>query len=205
MHHHNTKKQLFKKNMFKFWVSSFTLYLCLLLMGCSSQPANEVENNYQETKSFVSSKDYDLDKWFKLDSIFNSSIYHFNLNKSQYKPKYIRKVDSLSLSYDDLSKEFYENYLLNQLDKLKALIGSIDFNNKLSYENFNDFFSKTTQEFYDLNEKITPETRKEISEKIGYVYSEFIEKKAEMYNEDFNADFEDFKNQMKTTLENLFK
>ena len=174
-------------------------------MGCSSEPTSEVESNYQETKSFVSSKVYDLDKWFELDSIFNSSVYKFKSNESQIKPEYISKVDSISAKYNDLTKEFYKNYFLNQVDKLKSLVSSIDFDNKVSYENFNDFFSKTTQEFYDLNEKITPETRKEISEKIGYVYSEFIEKKAEMYNEDFNADFEDFKNQMKTTLENLFK
>jgi hypothetical protein len=37
------------------------------------------------------------------------------------------------------------------------------------------------------------------------VYAEVIENKAEIFNENFKADFEDFKNQMKTTLENLFK
>ena len=83
-------------------------------------------------------------------------------------------------------------------------MGSIDFDNKLSYEKFNNFFSKTTKEFYDLNEKITPETRKEISENIGSIYAEVIEKKAEIFNENFNADLEDFKNQMKTTFQNLF-
>ena len=191
--------------MFKFWISSFTLYLCLLLMGCSSEPTNEVESNYQETKSFVSSKVYDLDKWFELDSIFNSSVYKFKSNESQIKPEYISNVDSISAKYNDLTKEFYKNYFLNQVDKLKSLVSSIDFDNKVSYENFNDFFSKTTQEFYNLNEKITPETRKEISEKIGSVYAEVIENKADIFNENFKADFEDFKNQMKTTLENLFK
>ena len=191
--------------MFKFWISSSTLYLCLLLMGCSSQPTNEVESNYQETKSFVSSKVYDLDKWFELDSIFNSSVYKFKSNESQIKPEYISKVDSISAKYNDLTKEFYKNYFLNQVDKLKSLVSSIDFDDKLSYENFNDFFSKTTQEFYNLNEKITPETRKEISEKIGSVYAEVIETKAEIFNENIKADFEDFKNQMKSTLENLFK
>ncbi len=174
-------------------------------MGCSSQPTSEVESNYQETKSFVSSKVYDLDKWFELDSIFNSSVYKFKSNESQIKPEYISKVDSISTKYNDLTKEFYKNYFLNQVDKLKSLVSSIDFDDKLSYENFNDFFSKTTQEFYDLNEKITPETRKEISEKIGSVYAEVIENKAEIFNENFKADFEDFKTQMKTTLENLFK
>lgn len=191
--------------MFKFWISSFTFYLCLLLIGCSSEPTNEVESNYQETKSFVSSKVYDLDKWFELDSIFNSSVYKFKSNESQIKPEYISKVDSISAKYNDLTKEFYKNYFLNQVDKLKSLVSSIDFDDKLSYENFNDFFSKTTQEFYDLNQKITPEARKEISEKIGFVYAEVIENKAEIFNENFKADFEDFKNQMKTTLENLFK
>ena len=191
--------------MFKFWISSFTLYLCLLLIGCSSQPTNEVESNYQKTKGFVSSKVYDLDKWFELDSIFNSSVYKFKSNESQIKPEYISKVDSISAKYNDLTKQFYRNYFLNQVDKLKSLVSSIDFDDKLTYENFNDFFSKTTQEFYDLNEKITPETRKEISEKIGSVYAEVIENKAEIFNENFKADFEDFKNQMKTTLENLFK
>jgi len=191
--------------MFKFWISSFTLYLCLLLMGCSSQPTNEVESNYQETKSFVSSKVYDLDKWFELDSIFNSSVYKFKSNETQIKPEYISRVDSISTKYNDLTKEFYKNYFLNQVDKLKSLVSSIDFDDKLSYENFNDFFSKTTQEFYNLNEKITPETRKEISEKIGSVYAEVIENKADIFNENIKADFEDYKNQMKTTLENLFK
>lgn len=191
--------------MFKFWISSFTLYLCLLLIGCSSQPTNEVESNYQKTKGFVSSKVYDLDKWFELDSIFNSSVYKFKSSESQIKPEHISKVDSISAKYNDLTKEFYKNYFLNQADKLKSLVSSIDFDNKVSYENFNDFFSKTTQEFYNLNEKITPETRKEISEKIGSVYAEVIENKAEIFNENFKADFEDFKNQMKTTLENLFK
>ena len=191
--------------MFKFWISSFTLYLCLLLIGCSSQPTNEVESNYQKTKGFVSSKVYDLDKWFELDSIFNSSVYKFKSSESQIKPEHISKVDSISAKYNDLTKEFYKNYFLNQVDKLKSLVSSIDFDNKVSYENFNDFFSKTTQEFYNLNEKITPETRKEISEKIGSVYAEVIETKAEIFNENIKADFEDFKNQMKTTLENLFK
>ena len=174
-------------------------------MGCTSQPTNEVESNYQETKSFVSSKVYDLDKWFELDSIFNSSVYKFKSSESQIKPEHISKVDSISTKYNDLTKEFYKNYFLKQVDKLKSLVSSIDFDNKVSYENFNGFFSKTTQEFYDLNEKITPETRKEISEKIGSVYAEVIENKAEIFNENFKADFEDFKNQMKTTLQNLFK
>ena len=191
--------------MKKIWRAYFTISLLLLLMSCSSQPTNDVESNYQETKSFVSSKVYDLDKWFELDSIFNSSVYKFKSNESQIKPEYISKVDSISAKYNDLTKEFYKNYFLNQVDKLKSLVSSIDFDDKLSYENFNDFFSKTTQEFYNLNEKITPETRKEISEKIGSVYAEVIETKAEIFNENIKADFEDFKNQMKTTLENLFK
>lgn len=174
-------------------------------MGCTSKPTTEVESNYEETKSFVSSEVYDLDEWFELDSIFNSSVYKFKSNESQIKPEYISKVDSISNKYKDLTKEFYKNYFLNQVDKLKLLVSSIDFDDKLSYENFNDFFSKTTQEFYDLNEKITPETRKEISEKIGSVYAEVIENKAEIFNENFKADLKDFKNQMKTTLENLFK
>ena len=190
--------------MFKIWFSSLNLSLFLLLMGCTSQQSSEVESNYQETKSFVSSEVYDLDKWFELDSIFNSSVYDFKSNESKIKPEYISKVDSISDKYNDLTKEFYKNYFLNQVDKLKSLVSSIDFDNKLSYENFNDFFSKTTQEFYDLNEKITPETRKEISEKIGSVYAKVIENKAEIFNENFKADLEDFKNQMKTTLENLF-
>ena len=191
--------------MKKIWRPYFTISLLLFLMSCSSQPTNDVESNYQETKSFVSSKVYDLDKWFELDSIFNSSVYKFKSNESQIKPEYISKVDSISAKYNDLTKEFYKNYFLNQVDKLKSLVSSIDFDDKLSYENFNDFFSKTTQEFYNLNEKITPETRKEISEKIGSVYAEVIETKAEIFNENIKADFEDFKNQMKTTLENLFK
>lgn len=190
--------------MFKICVSSFMLSLFLILMGCTSQPTKEVESNYQETKSFVSSKVYDLDKWFELDSIFNSSVYKFKSNEYKVKPEYISKVDSISSKYNDLTKEFYKNYFLNQVNKLKSLVSSIDFDDKLSYENFNDFFSKTTQEFYDLNEKITPETRKEISEKIGSVYAEVIENKAEIFNENFKADIEDFKNQMKTTLQNLF-
>jgi hypothetical protein len=164
-----------------------------------------VESNYEVTKSYVSSKVYDLDEWFELDSIFNSSVYKFKLNESQIKPEYIIKVDSISTNYNDLTKEFYKNYLLYQVDKLKSLVSSIDFDDKSSYENFNNFFSKTTQEFYDLNEKITPETRKEISEKIGSVYAEVIKNEAEIFNENFKADLEDFKNQMKTTLENLFK
>ena len=191
--------------MKKIWGPYFTISLLLLLLSCSSQPTNDVESNYQETKSFVSSKVYDLDKWFELDSIFNSSVYKFKSNESQIKPEYISKVDSISAKYNDLTKEFYKNYFLNQVDKLKSLVSSIDFDDKLSYENFNDFFSKTSKEFYDLNEKITPETRKEISEKIGSVYAEVIENKAEIFNKNFKADFEDFKNQTKTTLENLFK
>lgn len=183
--------------------STFSLFI--LLMGCTSQLTSEVENNYQQTKSFVSSKVYDLDKWFELDSIFKSSVYKFKSNESKIKPEHISKVDSISAKYNDLTKEFYKNYFLNQVDKLKSLVSSIDFEDKLSYENFNDFFSNTTQEFYDLNEKISPETRKEISEKIGSVYAEVIENKAEIFNENLKADFEDFKNQMKTTLENLFK
>ena len=190
--------------MFKIWVTPITLILFLLLMGCTSKPTREVESNYEETKSFVSSEVYDLDEWFELDSIFNSSVYKFKSNESQIKPEYISKVDSISTKYKDLTKEFYKNYFLNQVDKLKLLVSSIDFDDKLSYENFNDFFSKTTQEFYDLNEKITPETRKEISEKIGSVYAEVIENKAEIFNENFKADLKDFKNQIKTTLENLF-
>jgi hypothetical protein len=118
--------------MFKFWISSFTLYLCLLLIGCSSQPTNEVESNYQKTKGFVSSKVYDLDKWFELDSIFNSSVYKFKSSESQIKPEHISKVDSISAKYNDLTKEFYKNYFLNQVDKLKSLVSSIDFDNKVS-------------------------------------------------------------------------
>jgi hypothetical protein len=197
--------RLIKIYMLKVWVSPFTLILFLLLIGCTSKATREVESNYEVTKSYVSSKVYDLDEWFELDSIFNSSVYKFKLNESQIKPEYIIKVDSISTNYNDLTKEFYKNYLLYQVDKLKSLVSSIDFDDKSSYENFNNFFSKTTQEFYDLNEKITPETRKEISEKIGSVYAEVIKNEAEIFNENFKADLEDFKNQMKTTLENLFK
>jgi len=186
----------------------FTLCFCIsliLAVSCSQDPTLEVEFNFDESKSFVTSKNYDLEKWFELDSIFNSSVYQFSALNSQSSSQYISKVDSLKLIYNELTKEFYKNYFLKQIDKLKYLVGAIDFDNKLSYENFNDFFSKTTREFYDLNEKITPETRKEISEKIGSLYAKVIENKAEIFNENFKADFEDFKNQTKTTLQNLFK
>ena len=191
--------------MSKTTILSILSSLFLLLVGCSSQPTNEVESSYQESKSFVYSKVYDLDKWSELDSIFNSSVFEFKSNESKINPQYIHKVDSISAKYNDLTKEFYKNYFLNQVDNLKSLASSIDFDNDLGYENFNDFFSKTTQEFYDLNEKMTLETRKEISKKIGSIYAGVIKKKAENFNENFNADFEDFTNQMKTTLENLFK
>ena len=180
--------------------------MCLVLaLSCSQDPTLEVEFNLDESKSFVTSKNYDLEKWFELDSIFNSSVYKFSAVNSQSNLQYTRKVDSIKLIYHELTKEFYKNYFLKQIDKLKSLVGAIDFDDKLSYENFNDFFSKTTQEFYDLNEKITPETRKEISEKIGSLYAKVIENKATIFNENFKADFEDFKNQTQTTLQNLFK
>ena len=191
-------------------MNNIFLFLCLqfclvLSISCSQNPTLEVEYNLDESRSFVTSKNYDLDKWFELDSIFDSSVYQFSSSNPQSNPEYVNKVDSLKLSYDNLTKEFYRNYFLNQVDKLKSLLGSIDFDNKLSYEKFNDFFSKTTQEFYNLNEEITPETRKEISEIIGSIYAEVIKNQAEIFNEDFNADIEDFKNQMKTTLQTLFK
>jgi hypothetical protein len=189
--------------MNKIWISSLIFSLLLTIIGCSPHPTNEVEKNYQESKSFVSSKVYDLDKWFQLDSIFNSSVYSFKSNEYKVKSEYISKVDSISSNYNNLTKEFYKNYFFNQLEKLESLVSSIDFNDKSSCKNFNDFFSKTTQEFFDLNEKITPETRKEISKKIGLIHADVIQNNAVILNENFKADFEDFKNQMKTTLQNL--
>jgi len=181
------------------------IILFSFIISCMKDPTLDLEYNFNESKNFVKSNNYDLEKWFELDSTFKASIYQFNDENYEKNSEYVNKYDSLKIKYNDLTKEFYKNYFLNQVDKLKSLVSSIDFDDKLSYENFNDFFSKTTQEFYDLNEKITPETRKEISKKIGSVYAEVIENKAEIFNKNFKADFEDFKNQTKTTLENLFK
>lgn len=187
----------------------FNFFLVLttisFIMSCSPDPTNEVSDNYDISKSFISSKNYDLNKWLELDSIFDSSVYDFNLNQSKSKPEYIKKVDSLNLSYDELSQEFYKNYFLNQLEDLKSLVGSIDFNNKVSTENFNNFFSKTMEEFYKLNQKMTPDDRAEISKDLGKLYADLIEYSSEVFNNELMSNIEDFANQFKSTLENLFK
>lgn len=174
------------------------------IMSCSPDPTNEVSNNYDISKSFISSKNYDLNKWLVLDSIFDSSVYDFKLNQSKSKPEYIKKVDSLNLSHDELSQEFYKNYFLNQLEDLKSLVSSIDFNNKVSTENFNNFFSKTMEEFYKLNQKMTPDDRAEISKDLGKLYADVIEYSSEVFNNELMSNIEDFANQFKSTLENLF-
>ena len=175
------------------------------IMSCSPDPTNEVSNNYDISKNFISSKNYDLNKWLELDSIFDSSVYDFKLNQSKFKTEYIKKVDSLNLSYDELSQEFYKNYFLNQLEDLKSLVSSIDFNNKVSTENFNNFFSKTMEEFYKLNQKMTPDDRAEISKDLGKLYADLIEYSSEVFNNELMSNIEDFANQFKSTLENLFK
>ena len=97
---------------------NFFLVLTIIsfIMSCSPDPTNEVSNNYDISKSFISSKNYDLNKWLVLDSIFDSSVYDFKLNQSKFKAEYIKKVDSLNLSHDELSQEFYKDYFLNQLE-----------------------------------------------------------------------------------------
>ena len=176
-----------------------------LVLSCSSDPTDEVSHRYDISKSFISSKNYDLDKWLELDSIFDSSVYNFKLNQPKSKPEYIKKVDSLNLSHDELSQEFYKNYFLNQLEELKSLVSSIDFNNKVSTENLNNFFSKTMEEFYKLNQKMTPAARAEISKDLGKLYADLIEYSSEVFNNELMSNIEDFANQFKSTLENLFK
>ena len=122
-------------------------------MSCSPDPTNEVSNNYDISKSFISSKNYDLNKWLVLDSIFDSSVYDFKLNQSKFKAEYIKKVDSLNLSHDELSQEFYKDYFLNQLEDLKSLVSSIDFNNKVSTENFNNFFFQNNGRILQIESK----------------------------------------------------
>ena len=188
---------------------SFNFFLVLttisFIMSCSSDPTTEVSNSYDISKSFISSKNYDLNKWLELDSIFDSSVYNFKLNQSKSNPEHIKKVDSLNLSHDELSQEFYKNYFLNQLEDLKSLVSSIDFNNKVSTENFNNFFSKTMEEFYKLNQKMTPDDRAEISKDLGKLYADLIEYSSEVFNNELMSNIEDFANQFKSTLENLFK
>lgn len=185
---------------------NFFLVLTIIsfIMSCSPDPTNEVSNNYDISKSFISSKNYDLNKWLVLDSIFDSSVYDFKLNQSKFKAEYIKKVDSLNLSHDELSQEFYKDYFLNQLEDLKSLVSSIDFNNKVSTENFNNFFSKTMEEFYKLNQKMTPDDRAEISKDLGKLYADVIEYSSEVFNNELMSNIEDFANQFKSTLENLF-
>tara|TARA_B100000768_G_C11281983_1_gene379172 strand:+ start:3412 stop:3987 length:576 start_codon:yes stop_codon:yes gene_type:complete len=189
----------------KYYVSiSFITFLCLFVLGCTPDPTINVEFNYEESKEFVSSKNFDLDNWLQLDSIFSASIYQFKSNSPKYKSFHISKVDSLSSNYDDLSKEFYKNYFFNQIDELKSLVKSIDFDNELSFEKFNNFLSETAEEFYSLNDKISPETRRDISENLGSLYAENLQSKAEQITEDFNANMEDLTNQLKSTFKELF-
>ena len=108
------------------------------------------------------------------------------------------------MSHDKLSQEFYKNYFLNQLEDLKSLVSSIDFNNKVSSENLNKFFSKTIDEFYNLNQKMSPETRAEISKDLGKLYAEVIEHSSEVFNNELMSNIKDFSNQFKSTIENLF-
>ena len=176
-----------------------------LVLSCSSDPTDEVSHSYDISKSFISSKNYDINKWLELDSIFDSSIYNFKLNQSNSTTEQIKKVDSLNLSHDELSQEFYKNYFLNQLEDLKSLVSSVDFNNKVSTENLNNFFSKTMEEFYKLNQKMTPDDRAEISKDLGKLYAKVIENSSEVFNNELMSNIEDLANQFKSTLENLFK
>jgi hypothetical protein len=189
----------------RFYFPVAAIVMSSVILSCSSDPTNEVSHNHDISKNFISSKNYDLDKWLELDSIFDSSVYNFKLNQSKSKPEYIKKVDSLNLSHDELSQEFYKNYFLNQLEELKSLVSSIDFNNKVSTENLNNFFSKTMEEFYKLNQKMTPAARAEISKDLGKLYAEVIEYSSEVFNNELMSNIEDFANQFKSTLENLFK
>lgn len=187
-----------------FYFLSFLITFSLVL-SCSSDPTDEVSHNHDISKNFVTSKNYDLDKWLELDSIFDSSVYNFKLNQPKSKPEYIKKVDSLNLSHDELSQEFYKNYFLNQLEDLKSLVSSVDFNNKVSTENLNNFFSKTMEEFYKLNQKMTPDDRAEISKDLGKLYADVIEYSSEVFSNELMSNIEDLANQFKSTLENLFK
>lgn len=185
----------------------FLLFLTTFssVLSCSPDSTDEVSHSYEISKSFISSKNYDMNKWLQLDSIFNSSVYNFRLNQSNSTTDQIKKVDSLYLSHDKLSQEFYKNYFLNQLEDLKSLESSIDFNNKVSTENLNKFFSKTIDEFYNLNQKMTPDDRAEISKDLGKLYAEVIEHSSEVFKNELMSNIEDFSNQFKSTLENLFK
>ena len=184
----------------------FLLFLTTFssILSCSPDSTDEVSHSYEISKSFMSSKNYDMNKWLELDSIFNSSVYNFRLNQSNSTTEQIKKVDSLNLSHDKLSQEFYKNYFLHQLEDLKSLVSSIDFNNKVSSENFNKFFSKTIDEFYKLNQKMTPDDRAEISKDLGKLYADVIEYSSEVFNNELMSNIEDFASQFKSTLENLF-
>lgn len=190
---------------FKIFITLTNLAIISLILSCSYDPTSEVEYNHDVSKNFIASEKYDLNKWLELDSLFDSSVYNFKSNQPNLKSEDIDKVDSLILSYDELSKQFYKNYFLSQLEELKSIVGSINFDNKLSLEKLNNFLSNTVEEFYNYNQKLSPETRKNVSENLGVLYAEIIQNSAEVFNEDLMSNIEDFSNQFKSTLQNLFK
>ena len=72
----------------RFYFFVVAIVMSSVILSCSSDPTNEVSHNHDISKSFISSKNYDLNKWLVLDSIFDSSVYDFKLNQSKFKAEF---------------------------------------------------------------------------------------------------------------------
>ena len=183
---------------------TFVAVLFITFLSCDSDPTLKVEYNYEISKDFLSSKNYDLIKWNELDSIFKSSVYDFNSIRADLNQDDIDKVDIIQNNYRNLSNEFYKNYFFSQLEKLKLLLSSIDINDEVNLEKFKEALKDTSENFYNLNRKLSPELREEITQKLGSLYAESIEASTNYFNEELKINIEDFSNQFKSTLEEIF-
>lgn len=194
----------YKTNSMKALFSYLYVILALFITSCSDDPTSEIEYNYTQSKEFVFSEDYTIDKWQELDSLFKSSLGQFRFNESKYDIEYISKTDALAMNYESISQEFYKKYFSMKINKLQYLITSVDFTDAASFENFSSLLSSTQEEFDALNTKMSPEIRNTISENIGLVYGNLLEKKSKIFSEDLNNKIEDITNQIKFTLKGLF-
>jgi len=176
----------------------------IIFFSCQTDPTSVLVSSYENSRDFVEEKNDDINKWNKLDSIFNSELYDFKYNQKNYESHYKTKVDAVVSDYGELTKKFYKNYFLSKIEKLKSLVGSIDLSNDINLEKFSNILSDTANQFYKLNEKITPEDREEISKSLGVIYAKTLETTTKAFNEDLKSNLKDFGNQFKSTLENLF-
>ena len=180
------------------------ILIVFVFSSCSSVTTYELEDSFDDSYSFAESKNYDIKEWRSLDSVFSIKRDEFYSNISDYDEDQTLLAKSVIKKYEILSENYYKDYFLFNINKLKKYLTNITFTEE-NIKKLTATTSRITEEFYNLNNQISEKDRKIISEKIGEISASFMIKSKSYIENNLKNDFNDLKNQLNSTFKELFK